>query len=109
MGEPAGDVAAPRSRSRQGCSHRSGGGDDLPATHAVRFGPLYTRAVLDPFAEQLCATLQLGAGVTACDVMCDSGALTRRLASCIGPGGRVYAVDVDPRCSEAAARGTANA
>jgi ubiquinone/menaquinone biosynthesis C-methylase UbiE len=40
--------------------------------------------------------LELRAGQTACDIGAGPGYFTLRLAAAVGPGGRVYGVDVEP-------------
>jgi SAM-dependent methyltransferase len=47
--------------------------------------------------ERLVAALSLAPGQTACDVGSGPGYFTLRLARAVGPAGRVYAVDVEPR------------
>ena len=51
--------------------------------------------------EEVLAALHLGKGQVACDVGSGPGYFTLRLARAVGPGGRVYAVDVEPRILDA--------
>ena len=68
-----------------------------------RFGRLYTSAVLRPLAEQLTAELDMRPGDSACDLMCDSGALGRALGGAVGTRGGVLLVDTDNAVLGAAA------
>jgi SAM-dependent methyltransferase len=68
-----------------------------------RYGRLYAAAVLRPFAEQLIDSLGVGAGDSACDVVCDRGTLTAALVRAVEPGGTVFAADVDAALAAAAA------
>jgi SAM-dependent methyltransferase len=61
---------------------------------APRFGPLYTSAVLRPFAEQLIDSLALASDSAVCDLLCDGGALSGALADAV-PGGSLVVADVD--------------
>ncbi len=47
--------------------------------------------------EEVLAALGLRRGQTACDIGAGPGYFTLRLANVVGPSGRVYAVDVEPR------------
>ncbi len=47
--------------------------------------------------DEVIAALQLRAGQVACDVGAGPGYFALRLARAVGPGGRVFAVDVEPR------------
>jgi len=47
--------------------------------------------------DELVAALGLHPGAVACDVGAGPGYFALRLARAVGPGGRVYGVDVDPR------------
>jgi ubiquinone/menaquinone biosynthesis C-methylase UbiE len=63
--------------------------------------------------DELVATLGLRPGAVACDVGAGPGYFTLRLARAVGPAGRVYGLDVDPRMTRlleerAAAAGLAN-
>jgi SAM-dependent methyltransferase len=60
-----------------------------------RYGRLYAAAVLRPFAEQLIRLLELAAGETAADLICDGGVLTAAMARAAGEHGTVYALDLD--------------
>ena len=62
---------------------------------------------------ELLAGLGLGEGHTVVDVGCGPGFLTFPAAEIVGSGGRVYAVDIEPKMvdlvrTEAASRGLAN-
>lgn len=70
-----------------------------------RIGAAIAASVLRPLAEQLVAELDLTRSSVACDLMCDSGVLTRALAHTIGPFGRVIAVDTDLDLATEAAEG----
>lgn len=50
--------------------------------------------------DEVVAALGLAAGDVACDVGAGPGVFTLRLARAVGPGGRVHAVDVEPRMIE---------
>jgi SAM-dependent methyltransferase len=63
--------------------------------------------------DEVVAALGLRPGAVACDVGAGPGYFTLRLARAVGPGGRVYGVDVEPRMirlleERAAAAGLAN-
>jgi SAM-dependent methyltransferase len=63
---------------------------------ATSWSRVYDAAVLDPLAEQLTDLAGISAGMRVVDVLAGSGRLTRRLARCVGPLGRVTAVeDID--------------
>jgi len=51
--------------------------------------------------DQVVAALGLGKGQTACDIGSGPGYFTLRLARAVGPGGFVYAVDVETRMLQA--------
>ena len=51
--------------------------------------------------DELVAALGLRAGQTACDVGAGPGYFTLRLARAVGPEGRVFAVDVEPKILDA--------
>ena len=51
--------------------------------------------------DEVVAALGLRAGQTACDVGAGPGYFTLRLARAVGPSGRVYAVDVEPKILDA--------
>ena len=51
--------------------------------------------------EAVVAALGLRPGQTACDVGAGPGYFTLRLARAVGPGGRVFAVDVEPKILDA--------
>jgi SAM-dependent methyltransferase len=113
-------VAPPRRRYRS-YAEREGGQGHLPywrpapgqpaaaASPAPRGGhgnpwdlAAYGAALLDPSRDawqkpdQVVAALGLAPGQVACDVGSGPGYFTLRLARAVGPGGRVYAVDVEP-------------
>jgi SAM-dependent methyltransferase len=58
--------------------------------------------VLRPIAEQVMRALEVRAGQTVLDIVCDAGALTRELAVAVH-GGVVFAADVDPDLAACAA------
>jgi SAM-dependent methyltransferase len=63
---------------------------------AASWSRVYDVAVLDPLAEQLVDLAGIGTGMRIVDVLAGSGRLTRRLVRCVGPLGRVTAVeDID--------------
>jgi ubiquinone/menaquinone biosynthesis C-methylase UbiE len=79
----------------------------------------YLARLIDPARDQwqrpalVMAALALKRGQTACDIGAGPGYFTLRLAEAVGPEGRVYAVDVEPRILAAlrdrlAESGTAN-
>lgn len=70
-----------------------------------RIGAALAATVLRPLAEQLVAELDLTRSSVACDLMCDSGVLTRALAHAIRPFGTVIAVDTDLDLATEAAEG----
>jgi SAM-dependent methyltransferase len=51
--------------------------------------------------DEVVAALKLRPGQTACDVGAGPGYFTLRLARAVGPSGRVYAVDVEPKILDA--------
>jgi SAM-dependent methyltransferase len=63
---------------------------------ATSWSRVYDAAVLDPLAEQLVDLAVITTGMRVVDVLAGSGRLTRRLVRCVGPLGRVTAVqDID--------------
>ena len=50
--------------------------------------------------DEVVSALGLQPGDTVCDIGSGPGYFTLRLARAVGPGGRVYAVDVEPRMLE---------
>lgn len=52
-------------------------------------------ALLRPLAEQLVHALDIPEGATVCELLCDSGALTRPLAAAVGPGGTLVLAETD--------------
>lgn len=67
-----------------------------------RYGRLYAEAVLRPLAEQVMDALDVHAGDTACDLMCDGGTMGVALGSAVGSAGRVVLVDTDAELLAAA-------
>ena len=53
-------------------------------------------SLLRPLAEQLLTALRVPAGATVCELMCDSGHLSRALARLLGPGGTLILTETDP-------------
>jgi len=104
-----------------GHGHQHGGGDpagrdrhgnpaDL-ATYLERLESPERAAWQKP--DEVVAALGLRPGAAACDVGAGPGYFTLRLARAVGPAGRAYGVDVDPRMTRllaerAAAAGLAN-
>ena len=89
---------------------RHGNPDDL-ATYLDRLESPERAAWQKP--DEVVAALGVRPGATACDVGAGPGYFTLRLARAVGPSGRVYGVDVDPRMTRllgerAAAAGLAN-
>ena len=74
-----------------------------------RYGRGLTTAVLRPLAEQLIDALRVPVGGTVCELLCDSGELSRTLAPMIGFGGTFILTDTDAelldRCAHSV-RGT---
>jgi SAM-dependent methyltransferase len=60
---------------------------------ATSWTRVFDAAVLDPLAEQLVDLAGITTGMRVVDVSAGSGRLTRRLVRCVGPLGRVTAVD----------------
>jgi ubiquinone/menaquinone biosynthesis C-methylase UbiE len=73
---------------------RHGNPDDLDAYAAHLEAP--ARAAWQK-PDQVVAALGLRAGQTACDVGAGPGYFSLRLARAVGPRGRVFAVDVEPK------------
>jgi SAM-dependent methyltransferase len=92
-----GILASPLSVSRQ----------EPPASRGVHGNPAdldaYVARLLDPARDQwqrpaeVLTALALKRGQTACDIGAGPGYFTLRLAEAVGPEGRVFAVDVEPR------------
>jgi SAM-dependent methyltransferase len=59
--------------------------------------------------DEVIAALGLGDGAVACDLGAGPGVFTLRLAGAVGPRGRVYAIDVEPRMLEILGRRAADA
>jgi predicted methyltransferase len=84
--------------SRHGEHRRYGNPSDLDA---------YIAHLSDPARDawqkpdEVVAALKLRPGQTACDVGAGPGYFTLRLARAVGPTGRVYAVDVEPKILDA--------
>ena len=68
-----------------------------------RFGRTMTASLLRPFAEQLMAVLRVPPSATVCELLSDSGELSRSLAGAIGPGGTLILTETDPELLEAGA------
>lgn len=98
-------------------------GQEPPVSRGVHGNPAdlgaYVARLLDPARDQwqrpteVLAALALKRGQTACDIGAGPGYFTLRLAEAVGPEGRVYAVDIEPRILAAlrdrlAESGTAN-
>jgi ubiquinone/menaquinone biosynthesis C-methylase UbiE len=107
-------LAAPPPVVAQQDQHGSRGAHGNPADLDA-----YVTRLLDPARDQwqrpaeIIAALALKRGQTACDIGAGPGYFTLRLAEAVGPEGRVYAVDVEPRILAAlrdrlAESGTAN-
>ena len=60
---------------------------------ATSWSRVYDAAVLDPLAEQLVDLAGITTGMRVVDVLAGSGRLTGRLVRCVGPLGRVTAID----------------
>ena len=71
-----------------------------------RHGALYSAAVLRPFAEQLMLALDVEPGGTVLDIGCGSGVLSAALATAIGAGGTLLALDAEPGDVASARRST---
>ena len=83
-----------------------------PGTEHRRYGnpadlDAYIARLADPARDawqkpdEVVAALKLRPGQTACDVGAGPGYFTLRLARAVGPAGRVYAVDVEPKILDA--------
>jgi SAM-dependent methyltransferase len=59
-------------------------------------------AVMWPTTRTLLRRVGLRRGMRCLDVGCGTGLVTRKMARCVGPGGKVVGVDVDARCIELA-------
>jgi ubiE/COQ5 methyltransferase family len=55
-----------------------------------------TAGLLRPLAEQLLHALDISEGATVCELLCDSGALTRSLAAAAGAAGTLILTETDP-------------
>jgi ubiquinone/menaquinone biosynthesis C-methylase UbiE len=92
--------AAPASPSRTSRSQFEAGRDryrnppDIPACIAAQEDPARDRWQKP---DQVVQALALRPGQTVCDIGSGPGYFTLRLAGAVGPQGRVFAVDVDPR------------
>src|SRR5262245_37695983 len=94
-------------RHRQGATRRHGGGHGVPGGFGAHGNPRDFRLMLgrleDPARarwqrpDRLIRALGLRRGETAAEIGAGSGYLVRRLARAVGPRGRVYAVDAEPR------------
>jgi SAM-dependent methyltransferase len=67
----------------------------------MAFSRLYQTALFGPLAEQLVDAAGIAPGMRVVDVGARSGVLTRRLASAVGAGGAVNAVEVNPGAARA--------
>ena len=72
-----------------------------------RFGRLYMRAVLRPFAEQVVGVLGVQPGETACDLICDGATMGSALGAAVGSRGEVVLIDTDPGLLQGAQRDVA--